>query len=1525
MGYSRGLLNWSANFLQACRMELVKDFQGLEATLEFSWSHLEHSIDSVRHNTKEFLNNIICACKLLGGPGEAMLNLFLKQTLSLPAHKKARFSSLSCLIRSGSLDKILEINPRFREEILELVEEYALVGPITDLYENIIKADYRTDEAGVENWFKGTVRPLLAQLQTSDNLGASQLSRNLLNKCGKQNTGLVRLIFKEEEGLQGKLGLYCLRLGRQLGNPWNYLEHRKLIERSLESSDEEERLQALSLLVESLSSVERFHIFELNTIFKFTERNLSLPGASSRQVLLANLKKLLTRLRDGAAACLKKLTQPRLVTEHPELEKTVEAYSHFVPNLVRMLFRNLFPGANFARRGTVLQILTEVNLLLSLTTPPSWCNKGKLLLDSPGCSSLYSMLEDSYETNKEKALNILRDAPPHLLGLNNPERVREILSEIHELVVSCKPSCCMTAGYKMKLLLEAPAAAWVLADALGIRTAESGKVRFYAGVYMRNLLAQQLQGAENNLLEAAGDGPMYGVIYVLRCIYEDLVEDEVNEDWRRLTKDLITLGYTVSRVVASVVASNSPEGHLPMDNDIDAMKQLQRALERSLGSRDPPADRQLQPGKQETRASDKDFSIQCALLDKVVVSDVFSDEIVENILEGILEKAVNKDTPVLNHTQGHAVHPLDHTVHLEQELRKLDQSKDVNMEEEEEEEINLDLSEIGIVKAKEVSSQMLLLCAWRSVKELSLFLGDLCSRDSSATGSGLLSSDQVLEISSFLMDLLSQTKHRGAFEQAYVAFTKLCECLWRSSMTLPLEYMWPDSPFRIYVAIVSTEPDPSSPVFKGAMDKLIDLARDGSAEEKFRVHACNILRALFRDTRLADSVAGYVEDGIKVSINGFEASSWAERNSGTLLFSALITRIFGVKREKDSSELSGKNCLTGKVFFQRYPSLHSFLLSKLDRVQAISGTLHLQPALYPVLLILSRVFPSPSESMNNPFKLSSFIPCVDECSGSPILAIRKLAARALVPLIPPENLVEYGEKIVKKILNSALTTNQLHGFLLQLVQIKKSCPALSVSNPDLVDIMLRRNTCLLISAEYLILVNMQNDTNIENVEPLENILREKLFDERIELNSNLSSEERMTYNSDVGDASVDSNILEVSEKAEDMKVSNSDPSLSLWKPLFFKAAAEFLVNRSFVSAESGLLLKLFLHQEIEVRLVSLQLYKQYLVNGGESTLNMADIRNIIFCETKDTCISLLLEVCFYLPTLTYQQSDLTLVLSLVQVSQCDGILSAGVELAGKLITFLSSGPHVNGLEDPGALPRQKLDYAEILKRLSCVEQSSVVRYSVVKALKANTSLLVSNSRLDHEERIAFVVMWSCLIDFIHDDEDEIRNVCISINKNLTGEEFSEELTATSLINQCYRCVGKQWPAAVVLVVLGNILKYMLDTDQQGGADLDTDKAFDKGEMNSFRELEITCTTLLTPLTAFIQQLSPKLLHKAVTEQLPVNLLVILLPHLPGGVIVYSVQQLLEYCKVYDEWDDFDRRYLRQMVKALAPVSIVNPA
>ena len=31
----------------------------MAAVVEYAWAHLEHHIDSVRHNTKDFLNNLI--------------------------------------------------------------------------------------------------------------------------------------------------------------------------------------------------------------------------------------------------------------------------------------------------------------------------------------------------------------------------------------------------------------------------------------------------------------------------------------------------------------------------------------------------------------------------------------------------------------------------------------------------------------------------------------------------------------------------------------------------------------------------------------------------------------------------------------------------------------------------------------------------------------------------------------------------------------------------------------------------------------------------------------------------------------------------------------------------------------------------------------------------------------------------------------------------------------------------------------------------------------------------------------------------------------------------------------------------------------------------------------------------------------------------------------------------------------------------------------------------------------------------
>ena len=42
-----------------------------------------------------------------------------------------------------------------------------------------------------------------------------------------------------------------------------------------------------------------------------------------------------------------------------------------------------------------------------------------------------------------------------------------------------------------------------------------------------------------------------------------------------------------------------------------------------------------------------------------------------------------------------------------------------------------------------------------------------------------------------------------------------------------------------------------------------------------QVHACNILRALYRDTKLGEAVFPFVSDGVVVAIDGFLSESWA--------------------------------------------------------------------------------------------------------------------------------------------------------------------------------------------------------------------------------------------------------------------------------------------------------------------------------------------------------------------------------------------------------------------------------------------------------------------------------------------------------------------------------------------------------------------------------------------------------------------------------------------------------------------------
>ena len=92
-----------------------------------------------------------------------------------------------------------------------------------------------------------------------------------------------------------------------------------------------------------------------------------------------------------------------------------------------------------------------------------------------------------------------------------------------------------------------------------------------------------------------------------------------------------------------------------------------------------------------------------------------------------------------------------------------------------------------------------------------------------------------------------------------------------------------------------------------------------------------------------------------------------------MLFSALVTRVFGVKR--DSFEFSARNnSLTTRVFFQRFPGLFQVFLKELEEVSGIvrgqRGALSpREAALYPVLIMLAKLQLAPVSTGKDEFKV----------------------------------------------------------------------------------------------------------------------------------------------------------------------------------------------------------------------------------------------------------------------------------------------------------------------------------------------------------------------------------------------------------------------------------------------------------------------------------------------------------------------------------------------------------------------------
>ncbi|XP_020856916.1 tRNA (32-2'-O)-methyltransferase regulator THADA isoform X3 [Phascolarctos cinereus] len=374
----------------------------------------------------------------------------------------------------------------------------------------------------------------------------------------------------------------------------------------------------------------------------------------------------------------------------------------------------------------------------------------------------------------------------------------------------------------------------------------------------------------------------------------------------------------------------------------------------------------------------------------------------------------------------------------------------------------------------DVTAQAVLVCCWRSMKEVALLLGMLCQlvplQSVPEAPDGLVTVEQIKNIGDYFKQHLLQSRHRGAFELAYTGFVKLTQVLTRcpSECLQRLPEQWlrdvleeikssnPSSklcatrrsagiPFYIQALLASEPKKGRMDLLKITMKELISLALPlGDSQSSVpQVHALNILRALFRDTRLGENIIPYVADGIQAAILGFTSPVWAVRNSSTLLFSSLITRIFGVKRGKD--EHSKKNRMTGREFFSRFPALYPFLLKQLEvvanTVDSDSSELKLHPNLFLFLLILGRLYPSPMDGTSSVLSMAPFVPFIRRCGHSAVYRSREMAARALVPFVMIDQIPNTIQSLLSELPNCTdlcIRHNHVHGMLLQVFHLLQS-------------------------------------------------------------------------------------------------------------------------------------------------------------------------------------------------------------------------------------------------------------------------------------------------------------------------------------------------------------------------------------------------------------------------------------------------------------------------------------------------------